>query len=175
MINSDNLNALSKEKLIELIEIYAKNWLALDGVWFQSVESKDGMAAAMEHDLEAWKRFTEIEARKLKKFLDLEEHAGIDGLEKALNFRFYANINQDEIIKDKNTLTYRVLKCRVQTARARKGMDFHPCKMVGIEEYTRFAHVIDSRFRCECISCYPEVADESVCCAWRFTLEESGE
>lgn len=32
------LAELSKEQLLELIELYAKNWLAHDGVWFQSIE-----------------------------------------------------------------------------------------------------------------------------------------
>ena len=50
------LAELSKEQLLELIELYAKNWLAHDGVWFQSIERKFGMAEAMYHDEEAWKR-----------------------------------------------------------------------------------------------------------------------
>ena len=29
----EHLSALGKEDLIRLIEIYSKNWLALDGVW----------------------------------------------------------------------------------------------------------------------------------------------
>ena len=171
MKNENNLNLLSKEELIELIEIYSKNWLALDGVWFQSVESKDGMDAAMYHDREAWARFTVIEAKRIKEFLHLPEHAGTEGLARALGYRFYANLNQGEIQQDAQTLIYRVPECRVQTARKRKGMCWHPCKMVGIVEYTEFAKVVDSRFRCECLSCYPDVTDESVCCAWRFTLE----
>ena len=32
------LEAYTKEELIDLIEIYSKNWLAMDGVWFQSIE-----------------------------------------------------------------------------------------------------------------------------------------
>lgn len=48
------LAELSKEQLLELIELYAKNWLAHDGVWFQSIEGKFGMAEAMYHDEEAW-------------------------------------------------------------------------------------------------------------------------
>ena len=55
--NQDVLNALSKEELIELITIYSKNWLAMDGVWFQTIERKYGMDEAMFHDAEAWKRF----------------------------------------------------------------------------------------------------------------------
>lgn len=62
------LAELSKEQLLELIELYAKNWLAHDGVWFQSIERKFGMAEAMYHDEEAWKRFTVIEAKRIKEF-----------------------------------------------------------------------------------------------------------
>lgn len=59
---------LSKEQLLELIELYAKKRLAHDGVWFQSIEGKFGMAEAMYHDEEAWKRFTVIEAKRIKEF-----------------------------------------------------------------------------------------------------------
>ena len=60
MQNRENLSAFTKEELIRLIEIYSKNWLAMDGVWFQSVERKLGMEEAMYHDAEAWRRFTVI-------------------------------------------------------------------------------------------------------------------
>lgn len=40
MNNREILNSLSKDELIDLINMYSKNWLALDGVWFQSIEQK---------------------------------------------------------------------------------------------------------------------------------------
>ena len=48
-------------------------------------------------------------------------------------------------------------ECRVQSARRRKGMPFHPCKPVGCIEYSGFARTIDDRIECRCLSCYPEV------------------
>jgi len=69
MNNRENLSAFSKDELIELIEIYSKNWLAMDGVWFQSIERKLGIDEAMFHDAEAWKRFTVIEAKRIKDIL----------------------------------------------------------------------------------------------------------
>lgn len=92
------LEQLDKEELIKLIEIYSKNWLAMDGVWFQSVERKFGIAEAMEHDCNIWEAFTKIEAQKIKEFLNLPPRPGIEGLKKALQLRLYANINEDEII-----------------------------------------------------------------------------
>ncbi len=172
MTRNETLQEMSKEELCQLIEIYAKNWLAMDGVWFQSIEEKLGMDEAMEHDANAWRRFTVIEAKRIKDWLGLPEQAGLEGLKKALSLRFYANLNKDEITIEGNTLLYRTLDCRVQTARGRKGMEYHPCKPVGIIEYSGFAQAIDSRFNCQCLSCYPDVEDECCACAWLFTLQE---
>ena len=55
---NETIESLSKKELIELLDIYAKNWLAMDGVWFQSIEKKHGMDEAMEHDENAWRIFT---------------------------------------------------------------------------------------------------------------------
>lgn len=172
MKNQEILEQFTKEQLIELLAVYAKNWLALDGVWFQSIEEKFGMDEAMLHDKQAWERFTVIEARRIKAFLDLPEHPGLEGLAKALSLRFYGNLNRAEPETRGNTLIYRVLDCRVQSARSRKGMALHPCKSVGIIEYGGFAKTIDDRISCRCLSCYPEVTDETCSCAWEFTLEE---
>ena len=97
MSGREHLEGFSREQLAELLEIYAKNWLAMDGVWFQSVERKLGMEEAMYHDAEAWRRFTVIEARRIKAFLGLEERPGLEGLEQALRLRFYGCLNRDEI------------------------------------------------------------------------------
>lgn len=171
MQNYDFLAQFSKDELIKLIENYAKNWLAMDGVWFQSVERKSGMEAAMFHDLEVWRSFTVIEAKRIKEFLRLGEQPGLAGLAKALQLRFYANINEAQIELAEDKLVYTMTQCRVQTARTRKGLPFHPCKAVGVIEYGDFAKTIDSRIQCRCLSCYPEVTDESCCCKWEFTLQ----
>ena len=84
MISDELLENMSREELIQLIRIYSKNWLAMDGAWFQAVEKNRGMDEAMLMDSEAWKVFTVAEARRIKKFLRLPEQAGLDGLAKAL-------------------------------------------------------------------------------------------
>ena len=167
------LSQYTKEELIDLLEIYAKNFLALDGTWFQSVEARDGMDAAMLHDAEAWRRYTASEARRAKAFLGLGEHPGLEGLAKALPLRLCANAHPDVDLRwEGGSLVFTVTRCRVQEARARKGMPWHPCKPVGLIEYGGFARAIDNRIECECLSCYPDVADPNCGCRWRFTLRE---
>ena len=166
------LEHLSREQLLELITAYSRNWLAMDGVWFQSIERKSGMDEAMYHDIQAWQRFTVTEARRIKKFLQLPEHPGLPGLKAALSLRFMANLCHYEFEEGEHTLTLRNLDCRVQTARLDKGMPLHPCKPAGEAEYSGFARTIDDRIRCQCLSCCPDVTDGTCACAWRFTLEE---
>jgi len=167
-----NVNDLSKDQLKELVKIYARNLFAMDGVWFQSVEKEYGMDVAMDHDRKIWKRFTETEARRIKKFLELPDNPGLDGLEKALRLRFPALANEQvELIRESNSLIYKIIDCRVQTARKNKNMPYHPCLSAGIIEHQYFAKIIDDRINCEVISCYPDITDNSCACAWNFTLK----
>lgn len=169
---NDVLKNLTRDQLEQLLGMYAKNLIALDGTWFQSIEREEGMDAAMHHDVEAWRRFSASEARRIKAFLGLEEHPGLEGLARALPLRCQAAANVDELIWEDDALIYRIVDCRVQNARERKGMGFHPCKSVGVVEYGVFARGIDERIACECLSCFPEIVDKSCNCAWHFTLEE---
>ncbi len=168
-----NIDDLSKEQLKELVLVYAKNFLAIDGVWFQSIEQKYGMTEAMYHDCEAWKRYSVIEARRLKKFLKLSEHPGLEGLRQAFEFRFSAFVNPAvEYVLEKDALIFKVIDCQVQSTRKRKGMDLHPCKQIGVIEYAYFAKAIDDRIECNPISCYPDITDNSCACSWVFTIKK---
>lgn len=168
---NDTLRNLGKDELVELLEIYAKNLIALDSTWFQSLEREEGMDTAVRHDIEAWRRFSVSEARRIKKFLGLDERPGIEGLARALALRCQSAANVDEILVEGDELTYRIVDCRVQNARKRKGMGFHPCRSVGVVEYGVFAESIDDRISCECLSCFPDMTDDSCNCAWKFTLK----
>lgn len=166
------LDAMSRDELAGFARALAKNLMAIDGTWFQAVEADLGMDAAMRFDVAAWERFTEAEACRVKRFLGLGERPGLDGLARALAIKATSLANCVEILHERGSLVVRVVECRVQSARARKGMPYHPCKRAGIAEYAGFARAIDERISCECLSCYPEVSDETCACAWRFAIEE---
>ena len=169
---AQGLESLTREELIELLEITAKDLIALDGTWFQSLEREQGMDTAMEHDRAAWRRFVPSEARRLKKLLNLPDGCGLAGLAAALPLRCTSLANEWEILweDDGAALVFRITDCRVQNARERKGMGFHPCKSVGLVEYGAFASAIDERIATECLSCYPNIEDDTCNCAWKFTL-----
>jgi hypothetical protein len=156
-----------------LLDDFAKNWLAHDGVWFQAVEKAHGMDAAMAADAEAWGRFAAIEARRIKKRFALPENGGLDALATALGRRMYAALNRFACERvDESTLRFRMIDCRVQDARNRKGLAPFPCKPVGMVEFTSFAREIDDRIEVTCLTCPPDEHREGTWCGWKFTLPE---
>lgn len=168
-----DLQELSKEDLIKMIDMYSKNWLAIDGTWFQAVEKADGMEKAIEMDENSWKVFTVVEARRIMKEFDIPPNSGLDGLEKALKYRMYSRLNKDVIERpDDKTLIYKMMSCRVQAARERKNMEHFPCKSVGIIEYSGFASTIDPRIKTEVIACPPDDIKRDYHCAWKFVLTD---
>jgi len=172
----EDLNKLSKEELIDYIEDISKNWLAIDGTWFQAVEKEFGLDKAIELDIEQWKRFTIIEAKRIKNRFKIPENGGIPALIQALKYRVYANINIQEIIEStENRCVLRMNNCRVQYARKSRGLPDFPCKLLGIQEYSLFAKTIDPRIKTNCITCPPDPHPEDYWCAWEFILVEDND
>ncbi len=167
------LNKMSKEELITIVIDDAKNWLAHDGLWFQAIEKTHGMEVAIAADTEAWRNFTVIEAKRIMARLGIEPGGGIPALLECLNHRLYARLNLQQAIEVTDTsAVFRMVDCRVQSARKRKGLDDFPCKSVGVVEYSEFARTIDPRIQTNCIACPPDAHPDDFFCAWEFTIQD---
>jgi hypothetical protein len=167
-----NIDDLSREDLLKLLDIYAKNWLAHDGCWFLALEEKFGIETAIEMDTRSWEQFSPVEARRIMQTFNIPENSGLAALEQALGYRLYARVNRQAARwTDDGALEFRMIECRVQAARRRKGLPDFPCKPVGIVEYGQFAQTVDPRIKTECIACPPDPVGSEYC-TWRFTFQE---
>ena len=165
------LQDLNKEELIAIIVDDAKNWLAHDGLWFQAVEQQYGIETAIEIDRAAWEKFTVVEAKRIMTRLGLEPGGGIPALVECLKHRLYARLNLQESIEVTDSrAVFRMVDCRVQSARKRRGLPDFPCKTVGVVEYAGFARTIDPRIETRCIACPPDPHPDDYWCAWEFVL-----
>ncbi len=162
---------MGEEEIEALMGAVAKNWLMNDGVWFQAVEFDNGMNDAKRCNDSCWAQFSPYEAFAIKKFLNLDDRCGLEGLKKALNFRMYAFINEQSVVDEgPKSFVFQMNDCRVQSARKRKKLDDYPCKSAGLVEYEYFARSIDKRIEAECIGCPPDEHPEEWFCAWRFSM-----
>ena len=106
------------------------------------------------------------------KAFQIPEGGGLDALEEALHYRLYVTVNPQVIERpNKNMLVFKMLECRVQNARRRKGLPDFACKPVGTVEYTTFAETVDARIRTRCLQCPPDNTEGSgYVCGWEFTI-----
>jgi len=165
------IEKLDREKLLVLTKNFAKNWLAHDGLWFQAVERAHGIEHAIELDAQAWSRFSPIEAKRIKEFLNLPENGGLETLKTALEYRLYAVLNKQRSVLKDGRLRFYMDDCRVQSTRKRRGLPDFPCKPVGLVEYSTFAAEIDPRIKTRCITCPPDDHPEEYYCSWEFWIE----
>ena len=162
---------LVQEDVSQALTDAAKNWVAMDGLWFQAVEQACGMDTALALDRGVWGQFAVIEARRIKERLAMPEKGGLDALEIAFKNRLVSLLNKLEIFRpDENTLIVTTKTCRVQAARTKKGMAQFPCRSVGMVEFPVFARTIDARIMTTCLSCPPETLPGTPYCSWKFTL-----
>jgi hypothetical protein len=162
---------LSREDLIKLLEVYAKNWLAHDGCWFLAVEEKLDLETAIKLDTRAWERFSPVEAKRIMQVFAIEANGGLAALERALKYRLYAGVNvQEAEWIDAGTLRFRMVECRVQQARQRKGLAPFACKPVGLVEYAGFARTIDSRIETMPVQAPPDPIGACFC-EWEFSVK----
>jgi len=167
----EQIAELSKEELLKLIDVYAKNWLAHDGCWFLAAEEKYDLETAIELDKGSWERFAAIEAQRIMKAFEIPPNGGLKSLERALGYRLYATLNRQQVQWiDDQTMVFRMITCRVQDARRRKGLADFPCKPVGTVEFSTFAKTVDPRIQTRCIGCPPDPVTD-YCCAWEFRLK----
>lgn len=167
------LTGLGAERLGKLLEAMAVNWLALDGVWFQAVETREGMEAAKGVNDACWAHFSPLEAARIKQMQGLPDAGGLEALAGTFLHRMYGAINEQKVFFEPDgALVMQMTKCRVQNARQRKGLPDYPCKSAGVVEYSTFASTVDTRIECECIACPPDPHPADYFCAWRFRLKD---
>lgn len=164
---------LSEGTLIELIKMYSKNVITIDGLWFINIEERFDLDTAIDIDIKVWERYGVTEARRLKRVLNIGEGGGIPALVKALNFQIWVPGMDYEFPEvTEKSVVFNVTDCTPQKARIRDKRGEFPCKPVGVALFKKFAETIDPRLNMKCLVCPPDSHPENVWCSWEFRLEE---
>lgn len=167
------LEELPKEKLVEIINMFAGNALTIDGLWFTCVEEKYGLEEAIKTDTEVWRRYGSTEARRIKKTLSIDGEDP-EALAKALNFQVWSRALGFEYEIPEVTgkkVVFNVTDCRPQKARIKSNRGEFACKPVGIALFEEFAREINPRFKLKCLLCPPDKHPNDLWCSWEFSLD----
>jgi hypothetical protein len=144
----------------------------MDGLWFRNIEDEFGTEVATKFDEKMWRKYAEVEAKRIKEALNITE-GGFEALFKIMNFAVWAMGGRFdykfEEITPKRVVFYRT-RCPNQEARLKQGLGEFPCKQVGIGSWVATARVADPRIKVDNIFCPPDPRPEGIWCKWAFTL-----
>ncbi len=166
------LQKLPKEKIPEYVFLQLRNLWTMDGLYYLGIEERYGTEVATEIDAKVWAVLGKIEARKLKKFLDIQKD-DIPSMMQALQYSSWAlDLEEKEIKIQKNHAMIRNTRCRVQNTRKNKGLPEFGCKPVRLGFLQAFAKEFNQRIVVTCKLCPPDPHPEDLWCQWEFTITE---
>ena len=169
----NTLESMTKQELLNVIKMFSRNWLTVDGLWFTLVEDKFGLDAALDLDLKMWERNALIEARRIKKYMGIEE-GGIKGVLKAIRFLTVDPSNPFKYsLNGSNEAHIWYTSCLPQEGRIKGGRGEFPCKLMGLACYGILAKEIDPGVNVECVFCPQDSHPSGVWCKWKLTYAEN--
>ena len=141
---------------------------AVDGFYYLFIEEKYGTKVATDIDREVWEVIGKIEARKIKQLFDIKEN-DIPALMKALSYSGWSmDLEDKEIIVQKDRGIIRNVRCRVQNTRLKKGLVEFGCKPVRWSFLKAFAKEFNPDVEVICKVCPPDEHPSDLWCEWEF-------
>ena len=162
---------IPKEKLADFIFMHLRDLWAVDGLYYLGIEGDFGTEAATEIDRRVWEVMGKIEAKKLKKFLEIKED-DIATMIKTLRFSGWSlDLEDKEIVVEKDRAVLRNVKCRVQNTRLKKGLSEFGCKPVRWGFLRAFAKEFNPNIEVKCNVCPPDEHPDDLWCEWEFKMK----
>ncbi|MCS7144383.1 MAG: DUF6125 family protein [Archaeoglobaceae archaeon] len=160
---------LDIEKIMDLLLFQVRNLWRVDGLYFLGIEEKFGTNLATEIDANCWSSLAKIEAKELKKIFGLDQVESVkDLLELLSNTSWALYQTKKEIEISENSGIFRVVSCKIQEARLKKGLQIFPCKKVRFGYLKSFVEELNKNFEVICKFCPPDLKPEDCWCEWEF-------
>ena len=166
------LECFSRTTLIDLLKLYSRFYLAMDGFWYLSIKEKFGNAEALDRDLWVWKRGGKYEIERIVKLLKI---SGTDVLTfmKALQFLpWILQMAKEVDVKNKNHAILTITYCPILLALEKEGegREEDICKIADRECFEQYAHFFDPNIEVTPLKLPPRQSKEEICCQWEFKL-----
>lgn len=178
MVNWDGMKSelmeLPKETLVEMVNMWVKNYWTNQSYWMVFVERDFGFDAAGLLDMEVWEHLAKTQASRIKRLLDLGDD--VQALAVALKFTApqwapagfdwqFTEVTETRLIMEVN-------RCPMGTFRDSQGLDLLPCKLGSPRLYTALARTINPNFEVTCQHAHPDPRIQGVMCRWEFVLKK---
>ena len=162
---------IPKEKLADFVFMHLRDLWAVDGLYYLGIEEDFGTEAATEIDRKVWEVMGKIEARKLKKLLEVDGDDVASMIFTLQHSGWALDLEDKEIVVEKDKAILRNVKCRVQNTRLKKGLSEFGCKPVRFGFLRAFAKEFNPDIAVKCNVCPPDDHPDDIWCEWEFKMK----
>jgi hypothetical protein len=167
------LENFSPEFLRELVKMYGKFYIAMDGFWYLGVKEHIDNETALKIDLWVWDKVARYELKRLAKMAGIEGD-GIDAVFKFLQIVPWMQVTEFRAELESPTRgVLTVTKCSILEALEREGQgrEADICSQVDTAALRAYARFFNPDIKVEPLFLPPRDDREGICCSWEFTLE----
>ena len=167
------LSDFSSDTLAELLALYGKLYIALDGSWYLAVKERVSNEEALACDIMTWERACKYEMAKVTKQLNIQGN-DVTALMKAIQTTPFLQQMQFEIeVKNHNNAVLTVTYCPTLNALEKEGegREDEICNLVDRKVYRYYASFFNPDIKIECLKTPPRKSKDEICCQWEFKLE----
>lgn len=168
------LESFSKDTLIELLRLYARFYLAIDGFWYLSVKERSSNEEALACDLLAWESVVKYESKRLTKMMKIDGN-DVAALVKTLQLSpWFWNLEYKLEVENRNQAMLTITHCPTLIALEEEGegREESICNLVDTKVFKDYASFFSPGIEVKCLKSPPRKSKNEVCCQWEFKLEE---
>ena len=160
------------DMLSELLKLYSKLYIAVDGFWYLAVKERINNEEALACDIKVWERGSKYELAKITKLLNINGNDVI-ALSKAMQVSpWFQHIKYKIEFDDKNNATLTVTDCPTLNALEKEGTgrEEQICQIVEPKVFNEFALFFNPDIKVNCLKIPPRKSKDEICCQWKFSL-----
>lgn len=166
------LSDFSPDTLVQLLKLYSKLYMAMDGFWYLAVKERAGDKEALACDIKVWEDMVRYEALMIKRQLKISGN-DLASLLKITQLCPWFQLTVSNIeIEDSSRATLTVIYCPTLESLERKspGTEYETCNVVCRRINESIAALCNPDIEVSCLKLPPRESREDICCQWEFRL-----
>ena len=169
-----DFNDFSYDTLVELLKLYSRLYLAIDGFWYLTIKKRVSNEEALACDIAVWEKMTKYELARITKLLNIQGN-DMAALVKGMQLSpFFQVIENKFELRDKHNAILTVTNCPTLNALEKEGegREDEICNIVEPKIFKAYASFFNSNIKVISLQTPPRKNKDGICCQWQFTLRQ---
>ena len=170
-----DLEQYSKETLVDLLKLYSRLYIAVDGFWYLSIKNEFGNDKTLEHDIRVWDKMYRREVDGITKTLGIQKRDVPSFFRTFVMAPWFLQMKYGVEIKNASYGILTISHCPTLLALENEGegREEKICKVVDVDYFSKFGKYFHSDLEMLPIKLPPRGNRGDICCQWEIKLRQT--